>query len=338
MRRTTIREIAAQAGVSVATVDRVLHQRPLVREATVARVEAAARSLGYGNGFPTVAKVALRTGFLLQRAASVFYRQFAADVESAASEAGGVTAQIEFCDDVDPSLLAEQIGALGAQVDALAVVAIDHPLVTDAIAALATRDVPVISLLSELSAPACRGHAGINNRAAGRTAGWAVAHCAAAPGPVGVLIGSHGYLGQEDREIGFRSYLRERAPQLSVLEPIVCLDDPRLAESATRELLARTGAPIVALYVAGGGEAGAILALDEATAARPICVCHELSPPTRGALLSGSVAVAIAQDSRDIARRAVRLLAQLADGEPQPGAVRPILEPSPFSVHTSENL
>jgi LacI family transcriptional regulator len=329
MRRTTIREIAAQAGVSVATVDRVLHQRPLVREATAARVEAAARILGYGNGFPTVAKVALRTGFLLQRAASDFYRQFAAEIDSAA---------IEFCDEVDPSLLAEQISALGAQVDALAVVAVDHPLVTDAIAALAARNVPVISLLSQLSAPACRGHAGINNRAAGRTAGWAVAHCAATPGPVGVLIGSHGYLGQEDREIGFRSYFRERAPQFSVLEPIVCLDDPRLAETATRELLGRTAAPIVALYVAGGGEAGAIFALDEATAARPICVCHELSPPTRAALVSGSVAIAIAQDSRDIARRAVRRLAQLADGEPQPGALRPILEPSPFSVHTSENL
>jgi LacI family transcriptional regulator len=194
--------------------------------------------------------------------------------------------------------------------------------------------VSIVSLLSELSAAGCRGHVGINNRSAGRTAGWAVAHCARAPGPVGVLIGSHGYPGQEDREIGLRSYLRERAPQFHVVEPIVCLDDPELAAAGARELVA--GAlPLAALYVAGGGEAGAIRVLETMPAdVRPPCICHEVAPHTRNALAAGIVAVAIAQDTRQIAQHAVAQLIALARGDD--GAAGP--QRLPFTIHTSENV
>ena len=45
--RPTVHDIAAAAGVSLATVDRVLNQRPGVREVTRLRVEDAIRSIGY---------------------------------------------------------------------------------------------------------------------------------------------------------------------------------------------------------------------------------------------------------------------------------------------------
>ncbi len=47
MMRPTVHDIAAAAGVSLATVDRVLNQRPGVRHVTREKVETAIRELGY---------------------------------------------------------------------------------------------------------------------------------------------------------------------------------------------------------------------------------------------------------------------------------------------------
>src|SRR6187549_367218 len=45
--RATLEDVARTAGVSLATVDRVVNQREGVRAKTVARVEAAVAKLGY---------------------------------------------------------------------------------------------------------------------------------------------------------------------------------------------------------------------------------------------------------------------------------------------------
>ena len=47
MSRPTVHDIAREAGVSLATVDRVLNARPGVREKTIAKVRAAVERLGY---------------------------------------------------------------------------------------------------------------------------------------------------------------------------------------------------------------------------------------------------------------------------------------------------
>ncbi|MDU6375701.1 MAG: LacI family DNA-binding transcriptional regulator, partial [Bradyrhizobium sp.] len=45
--RATLEDVARTAGVSLATVDRVINRREGVRAKTVARVEAAVAKLGY---------------------------------------------------------------------------------------------------------------------------------------------------------------------------------------------------------------------------------------------------------------------------------------------------
>ena len=48
----------------------------------------------------------------------------------------------------------------------------EHPLVRQAVDYLKDRGISYVSLLSEISSAAAIGCAGINNRAAGRTAGY----------------------------------------------------------------------------------------------------------------------------------------------------------------------
>ena len=46
-KRTTLRDVAREAGVSIKTVSRVVNEEPLVNEATAARVADAVKRLGY---------------------------------------------------------------------------------------------------------------------------------------------------------------------------------------------------------------------------------------------------------------------------------------------------
>jgi LacI family transcriptional regulator len=71
-RRPNIPDLAQAAGVSVATVDRVLNARGMVREETKARVYAAAQAIGYHGAALIGARLAedapvLRLGVVLHK-------------------------------------------------------------------------------------------------------------------------------------------------------------------------------------------------------------------------------------------------------------------------------
>jgi LacI family transcriptional regulator len=339
-RRITIKQIAEKAGLSVATVDRVLNGRRNVRRATALHVQAAAKALGYQPAVPLVGgwdQEPLRGAVLLQREACSFYQHLAEALRQARPSAPGrqVELTIEFIADyLEPTKVAEQMCSMGERTDVLAVVATDSPYTAEAIDSLIGRQVPVVALLSDVSAPNLAGYVGINNRIAGRTAGWAIARCAARPGSIGVLIGSHGYLGQEDREIGFRSYFREKAPEFKVLEPVVCGDDPQAAYKAVLEL--RTGVEdLVGLYCVGGGTTGIIRALEERSiSTKPAFVCHELEASRRGPLVRGIVDVVLSADLPQLARSTLDLFVELKD-VPHP---KKHIIPIPFHIYTSENV
>jgi LacI family transcriptional regulator len=335
-RRVTRKVIAERAGVSIATVDRVINQRTAVRGPTATRVRAAAEALG--SRWLGVQKSSLSTspvacGFLLQRRDSQFYQRLAEELERAVQNDSSLNAElmIEFMDDyLDPSKVADKMRALGGRVDALAVVATESPHITAAIDQLRENGTPTVALLTDLSAPNLAGYAGIDNRMAGRTAAWAIAQRGRV-GAVGVLIGSHGYLGQEDREIGFRSYFREKAPDFKVLEPVVCRDDPLLAYEQTREMLTKD---LVGIYTVGGGRSGTIRALEESQPKpMPAHVCHELVTSTRSGLISGTVDLVLDHDLWQLARSAIKLLIDVkaAPGKKQSAVV-------PFTIYTSENI
>ena len=67
MGKFTIQDVARLAGVSVATIDRVLNRRLGVRAPTIAKVEAAIRELNYQPD-----RIAAR----LARSGSPFFRRF----------------------------------------------------------------------------------------------------------------------------------------------------------------------------------------------------------------------------------------------------------------------
>lgn len=345
-RRPTLAAVAEAAGVSSATVDRVLNSRLPVREATAVRVIKAAERIGYHAAGLMRERLreratVRRLGFCLQKRKDPFYQAFGEAISAAAARHAPETAVavIEHMDALEPAAIAAQLLALGRKVDAVAVVAVDHPHVTAAIDTLHTAGCPVFTLLSDLSAPQRAGYVGVDNRQSGRTAAWAISRLARRTGDrgeVGVFVGSHRYLGQETSEISFRSYLREHAPQFRVLDTLVNLEDTQLAHEATLEMLARHP-ELVGIYVAGGGVAGIIRALREESApGRIVTVCNELTGEHRAALIDGVIDLVIRTPVERIADAAVRAMVRALESGAVP--MHGVVMAQPFDLFTPENV
>jgi 5-deoxy-glucuronate isomerase len=165
----TIREVARRAGVSTATVSRILSGASTSRPATVAAVRAAAEALDYR---PSSIARSLKTrmartlGLIVTDVHDPFFPELVAAVEDAAWEHG---LRIILCNGArDPRREADYLALLqDGRVDGL-IVAAGH--VTDAYAAqLARSAVPVVIVNSEradLGVPTI----GSDNRSGGRVA------------------------------------------------------------------------------------------------------------------------------------------------------------------------
>ena len=341
-RRPTIADLAATAGVSVATVDRVLNRRHPVREATARRVLDAAESLGYHAAPLLRSRVQeqqrhCRMGFLLQRESNPFYQQLASHLEAAAQSLAGPESRplVEFVAEFDAGRIVERMQAMSRRVDALAVVSVDHPRVTEEIDRLHRHGIPTFTLLSDVSASLRAGYVGLDARKAGRTAAWAITRFAKKPGAVAIFVGSHRYLDHDTREISLRSYLREHAPDFRLLEPLVDLEQPAVAYDAALTLLKRNP-ELVGIYSAGGGTDGIIRALvEQGRGDEVVLVCNELTPSIRSALIDRVVDLVIATPTAALAERTVRaMLAALA----QPAMVTAAPMMLPFEIYGPENI
>lgn len=316
----TMVDIAKVAGVGVATVDRVFSGRAKVRRETHDRVMKAANSLGYtkpkderGSGEAT-APLPRRLGFLLQKRTSPVYRIIAESLIDASRNHHNscVKPIIEYCDTLDPEQVSSALRSLAKRVEAIGVVATDHPEVSQTIAHLHQQGIPVFALLSDLPAGGhSAGFIGQDGRKMGRTAAWAMSRMTC-PGPVGIITGSHRYVCQELYEIGFRGYFREKAPSFQVVEPIFSQEESSLAAQATQKLL-DTVPDLRGLYVAGGGIEGVVNVLREQSRSDLFVVGHDLTATTRGALLDGTLDMLLSMPRRELAERTVSAMINLLD-------------------------
>jgi LacI family transcriptional regulator len=338
--RPTLHDLAKAAGVSIATVDRVINRRLPVSDDTAQRVVAAAEAIGYHA--TTLLKRRIhempvrRFGFLLQKP-DAFYKQLGQELVAATRASTLVEGKplVEFTDEVVPAVIAEKLLRAAQKMDALAVVAMDHPLVNEAVEIITAMGKPVFTLLSHLTTPASAGHFGADSRKCGRIAGWTISRLAKQSGKIGILVGSHGYLNQDLSEISFRTYMREHAPQFQLLEPIVNLDDERLAYEAVTDMV-RANDDLVGVYVSGGGQEGLIRALREKPArTKIVSVCNELTPATRLALQDGVVDLALGTPFAALSRLLVEAMAKGTTGAEFPHLRPLMLAPDVF---ISENI
>ena len=316
------RGCCGRGGVSVATVDRVLNGRAAVRPQTAERVEKAIRRLNYQPD-RLAARLArareYRFCFILPEGSNAFMASLADAVQEEAKRMARekVVIDLRHTDVFDAQRLSATLDTIGPVYDGVAVVALDHPRVREAINALAERGVSVVTLVSDVPSSKRIHYVGIDNSAAGRTAATLMGrYLSGRTGKVGLVAGSLSLRDHIERQFGFEQVITHDFPNLTILPVREGRDDRDKVQAVANQLLA-DHPDLIGLYNVGAGSGGIAAALEQAGRARDVVfITHELTDDTRRALIDGTIDIIINQDAGHEVRSAIRVLMSKADKLP----------------------
>ncbi len=307
-----IREIARQAGLSEATVDRVLNDRPGVRSSTVGTVRQAIIDLDRQRSQLRLTGRTFLVDVVMQAP-----DRFSAEVRAAleaelpALRPAVVRARFDFRETARPGeLVAVLDGIRRRGSKGVILKAPDVPEITDAIGRLDAAGIPVVTLVTDVPLSGRVGYIGIDNRAAGSTAAYLVDRMLGEhPGDVLIALSRSVFRGEEEREIGFRATMRQRRTGRALFE-LTDTDglDVAVRESALQLLLQQPG--ITAVYSVGGGNTAILAAFAAAGRRCQVFVAHDLDRDNLRLLHDEQLTAVLHHDLRHDLRQACRLIMQ----------------------------
>jgi LacI family transcriptional regulator len=310
-----------------------------VKPATIEHILSVAENMGFYAVETIRSRLAeggpeKRFGFLLNSNDRQLYRELAEELASSTAKAVNIRGRstIVYLQDTNPEKAAKALAELGEQCDAVACICVDHPAVNAAVATLSRNNIPVVTMISDVSAPSRTAFIGSNDWQLGRTAGWFAATLRK-QGKAAVLMGSERYICQQTHETGFRNYLRSQQTELKLVESRFTDEADTTAEVQTRSLL-EEHPDIAVLFVAGGGIDGvarAVVTLGRSDVAVLGC---EMTTSTKTHLTAGVIDVILAHPVREIAREAVRTMIRLTTTSPPHASSQQIV---PFAIMVGEN-
>lgn len=333
--RYKVREIAQQSGLSEATVDRVLNNRPGVRENTRAEVEQAIADLDKQraqlrlNGRRYLIDVVMQTP---QRFSDAFRAAVEAELPSFAPAM--LRARFHLWETGSTAATVEQLHRLRGS-HGVILKAPDEPEVAEAIDAMVNSGTPVVTYTTDVPASARCGYVGIDNHAAGVTAAyltrqWLAADRSADPGMVLITVSSNLFRGEGEREVGFRSALRGTGIDVVEVSDSDGIDATN--ERLVLEALARHP-QINAVYSVGGGNAATVAAFERLGRTYRVFIAHDLDVDNRRLLRDGRLSVVLHNDLRSDARLALRMILQERGALPaEPTRPVPVQVVTPYNI------
>lgn len=322
----TMRDVARSAGVSLATVDRVLNGRG-ARPATVKRVRDAADSLNYKpniNAIRLNSRGRRRFCIFLPSVKAVFVRMLADIVRDSAVDmiANGVAIDVVHFDQTKVKAFTDELRAASQHVDGIALLGPSEPAVVEAIDDITASGVPVVTLVSDQPSSRRIGFAGVDNVAAGRAGADLFGRMLA--GRDGVVVVVMPIMQVDDhsrRVVGFHRVFSDAYPKLQVVEcrfPEVPHDE--IAAQVSETLNATEN--VVGVFSTGGNTRAVVKALKKAAITpRPVFVGYDLTPISRRFLADGDMDAVIDQSPVDQVAKTIDMLMRASDGEvPEPSA------------------
>ena len=317
----TITQIAEAAGVSTATVDRVLNNRPGVNPATVERVRTVMQALGAASlsrGRPR-ATPNYRFAFVLPASRRGFFDS----VDRVIAQAAGdfrhqhITEITHRLPNQDGADFAQELAKM-TDLDGIALLAPDVPQVKLAINELVRSGVHVVTLFSDVPGSMRETFVGADNRAAGRTAGVLLGRSLPRGelGRCAMLSPATRFAAEIDRRIGFAQVLEERFPNARLTELHDLPESEDQAHAFARQYLApaQTGGKLHALYNIGPGSHGVSRALQEFGYDDSLgFVIHDLLEMHRSLLVANVVSYILHQDVYYAVMTAAKVLRLLCE-------------------------
>lgn len=319
-RRATVHDVARAAGVSLATVDRVLNGRAGVSPSTTEKVETAIAALGFQRDLSAslLARARdLRVVFIIPDSSNEFMAGLAEAVARRAGEARADRLQLTTMrlKALDADALAQSLDGLDPRdCDCAVIVASEDASVLAAVDQATRRGVVVMTLVSDLPGSSRRHFIGIDNVAAGRTAASLMGRFCPAGGEVALIAGSLHLRDHRERLEGFRATMAAEFPGVTLLGSIEGHDERGETQALVAGLIARHP-HLAGIYNLGAGNAGLVAALEASQRAGAIrVIAHELTAPTRNGLRSGAIDVVLDQNPDGEIRAAIAAARSLALG------------------------
>ncbi|MEM6382618.1 MAG: LacI family DNA-binding transcriptional regulator [Pseudomonadota bacterium] len=323
MGKPTVHDIAHEAGVSLATVDRVLNDRPGVRQPTALRVHNAIEKLGYVRDVHA-ANLArgrqYRFAFVLPDSKTQFLGALRDAIAEASEGLRIDRAELRIVEVPlnDSAIMRRSLEAIMDDgLDGIAIMANETPVVRDMIAHLKGQGIAVATLVTD-QPNAERDHfVGIDNLAAGRTAGHLMGRfIGPAAGKIMVIVNTTLARDMVQRRQGFDEVLANDFPHLRVLPSLEGYDDRETTARVSQECL-HNHSDVVGIYLVGAGTRGLTQTLKTIDYPhKPVVIAHELTPHARECLGSGLIDVVINQNIGHLVRSATRVLRSRCDGRP----------------------
>ncbi|MEO0691541.1 MAG: LacI family DNA-binding transcriptional regulator [Pseudomonadota bacterium] len=337
--KPTVNDIARVAGVSLATVDRVLNERPGVRSVTIEKVQAAIAELGYVRDTAAANLARKRVYsllFILPDTQNEFVlavrKQIRDQAEKLADDRTEVS--VALAAPFDAQDIVAVLDRLDpGQTDGVAIFSPETPSVRDAVKRVRDKGIAVVTLVSDLPTSDRDHFVGIDNVSAGRTAAQLMGRFISRPGKVLFITGSRFARDHLERRQGFDVVMAEEFPELDVVASVEGRDDPDLIYALLPEVF-RNHPNIRGIYSSAAGNEGLVRFLEERPKEDLVVIGHELTPLSRRALGAGLFDAVISQDCGHLVRSCARLLRATADNAPY----NPAQERIRIDIYLNENI
>lgn len=257
----TIKEIAALAGVSRGTVDRVLNNRGAVHPDTEKKIREIAESLNYKPNRAGLALAAqkkhLKLGIILFSLGNPFYTDVLQGVQEKAQELEGYNCTVLVKQ--IPFGVEEQLKAidelLSEEVNGIALTPYNDEQIRLRIQELYDLGIPVVTLNSDIDNSKRIAYVGSHYFRSGETAAGLMRLMTTGQVNIGIVTGSSSLLCHTERIAGFMASLAPYKDTMRVVEIIENHDDDRESYAKTMKLLTRHP-EINALFFAAAGVYG----------------------------------------------------------------------------------
>lgn len=310
-KKTTLEDIAQAAGVSIATVDRVVNQRGGVSAKAEAKVLEWASRLNLDRKIFRTSLKPLRVAVVIPTTDNPFFATLrdAFNALNDRSSDAQIRIYIHTFDSINTQAAARKLDQLYPEYDGIIVCCPDHPD-TSAAVTRAARHIPVITLANDIPGTGRLAYVGPDNRQIGRVAGELMGRFLGPQGgKVLVMLGHQSIVGHHNRELGFRAITRERFANVQILDIAQSDEDNNRAAQIAQHAL-HNEPDIRGIYnVSAGNYQIAQTLIKLGRADEVVFISHELTPKRCELLKTGVLDAVIDQNPRTEAQQAIDVLA-----------------------------
>lgn len=298
----TIKDIAAAAGISRGTVDRVLHNRSGVNPEVAKRVKEIADKMGFvpnkAGKILAARKQKITFAYLLPSSAKPFFDEVLKGVARAEKELSdyGVTVDTHFFKDFKTETHIKEINKIAESgYTGLCITSLDTPEVQLAVHKLVENGIPVVSVNTDVPDSGRICYVGTDYLRAGKTAAGMANFTTDGNLNILFITGSYNIRGHKERIKGFTEGLDSRSVKYTVIDTIEAQDDDECAYQKSVEYLTKNP-DINCIFIAGSGCAGVCRAMNELNRKDVNVIAFDEVPAIKEYMHSGLLKFTIGQE------------------------------------------